>query len=266
VYVTDEKGRKLSCGAVATEKAVIERRLKPFLRGGLSVAIEAGNQTAWIHEVLAGMGAKVTVVNPAKVKAIAESRRKTDKIDARILCELLRLDALPQPSCQGLRPGRYAVVPSVRRKRWQTPQDPCRHDLEQYIHDYLAAASVALEKDTPLFRSFDRRKQITARGIHRVEVHGMLKRRLRSAGLPDNLSSHSFRATTATDLLTQGISLEDVQYLLGHSDPRTTKLYDRRRKKSPGTSWRGFRYELAVSRIVQFCPPPPMPSSPTCHS
>jgi len=97
VYVTNEKGRKLSCGAVATDKATIERRLKPFLRCGLSVAIEAGNQTAWIYEVLVGMGAKVTVVNPAKVKAIAESRRKTDKIDARILCELLRLDALPHP-------------------------------------------------------------------------------------------------------------------------------------------------------------------------
>jgi transposase len=82
---------------VATDKAAIEQRLKPFLRGGLSVAIEAGNQTAWIHEVLAGVGAKVTVVHPAKVKLIAESRRKTDKIDARILCELLRLDALPHP-------------------------------------------------------------------------------------------------------------------------------------------------------------------------
>ncbi len=35
--------------------------------------------------------AKVTVVNPTKVKLIAESRRQTDKIDAKILCELLRL-------------------------------------------------------------------------------------------------------------------------------------------------------------------------------
>ena len=37
------------------------------------------------------------MVNPAKVKLIAESRRKTDKIDAKILCELLRLDGLPHP-------------------------------------------------------------------------------------------------------------------------------------------------------------------------
>lgn len=49
------------------------------------------------------------------------------------------------------------------------------------------------------------------------------------AGLPARqLSCHSFRATTITDLLTQGVPLEEVQYLTGHADPRTTRLYDRR--------------------------------------
>ena len=46
------------------------------LGGGLSIAIEAGNQTAWVHEELVKLGAQVTVVNPTKVKLIAESRRK----------------------------------------------------------------------------------------------------------------------------------------------------------------------------------------------
>ena len=32
-----------------------------------------------------------------------------------------------------------------------------------------------------------------------------------------------------TDLLEQNVPLEDVQYLAGHSDPRTTRIYDRRR-------------------------------------
>jgi transposase len=67
------------------------------LQSGLKVAIEAGNQTAWIHEVLVKMGAEVVVVNPNKVKLIAESRRKTDKVDAQVLCELLRLEGLPHP-------------------------------------------------------------------------------------------------------------------------------------------------------------------------
>jgi transposase len=98
VYVTNEMGRKLAVGAVDTTKEALEKRLKPFVkRGGLSVAIEAGNQTVWVYEALVEMGAKVTVVNPNKVKAIAQSRRKTDEIDAGILCKLLRMDGLPAP-------------------------------------------------------------------------------------------------------------------------------------------------------------------------
>jgi integrase/recombinase XerD len=42
---------------------------------------------------------------------------------------------------------------------------------------------------------------------------------------------HSFRVMTITDLLEQGVPLEDVQRLAGHADPRTTRLYDRRQKK-----------------------------------
>ncbi|MFT3920956.1 MAG: tyrosine-type recombinase/integrase [Myxococcales bacterium] len=59
----------------------------------------------------------------------------------------------------------------------------------------------------------------------------MMKRRLREAKLPMDLSPHSFRAATVTDLLSQGVPLEDVQYLAGHSDPRTTRLYDRRQQQ-----------------------------------
>jgi transposase len=95
-YVTDEKGRKLWSGQLATEQGALRRLVKRFGREGLSIAIEAGNQTAWVYELLVQSGAKVTVVHPTKVKLIAESRRKTDKIDAKVLCELLRLDALPQ--------------------------------------------------------------------------------------------------------------------------------------------------------------------------
>jgi integrase len=49
--------------------------------------------------------------------------------------------------------------------------------------------------------------------------------------LPTHFSPHSFRVTTVTDLLKQNVPLEDVQYLAGHSDPRTTRIYDRRRRE-----------------------------------
>jgi len=97
VYVTNARGRKLTLGEIPTTRAGMEARLRRYVGRGLRIAIEAGNQTAWIYDALTEMGAKVTVVNPTKVKLIAESRCKTDKIDARILCELLRIKALPYP-------------------------------------------------------------------------------------------------------------------------------------------------------------------------
>jgi len=47
-------------------------------------------------------------------------------------------------------------------------------------------------------------------------------------GLGPGYSAHSMRATFITTALNNGASLEDVQRNVGHADPPTTKLYDRR--------------------------------------
>ena len=110
---------------------------------------------------------------------------------------------------------------------------PVRHDLEQILFEYMDAASIRqAPKDAPLFRTAIRKTgQLTTNGMNVLDVHKMIKRRLRDASLPSRLSPHSFRVTTITDLLEQGIPLEDVQRLAGHANPRTTRLYDRRQKK-----------------------------------
>ena len=59
----------------------------------------------------------------------------------------------------------------------------------------------------------------------------MIKRHMKAAGLPKKLSPHYFLVTTITDLLEQGVPLEDVQHLAGHADPRSTRLYDPRERK-----------------------------------
>ena len=63
-----------------------------------------------------------------------------------------------------------------------------------------------------------------------IDICRMMKRRRKTAGLPDHFSPHPVR-TTVTNLLEQNVPLEDVQYLAGHADPRTTRIYDRRRRK-----------------------------------
>lgn len=109
---------------------------------------------------------------------------------------------------------------------------PVRADLEGYLLAYLSAAGLTdAAAATPLFRTADGKSgRLTARGLSGADVCRLVKRRLSAAGLPTHLSPHSFRVCAATSLLTQNVSLTEVQHLLGHSDPRTTRLYDRRQQ------------------------------------
>ena len=106
---------------------------------------------------------------------------------------------------------------------------PVRHDLEGYLRAYIERAKIT---EGSLFRTAVRKtKVLTKNGMTGVDICRMMKRRLKDAGLAGHFSPHSFRVTTVTDLLEQNVPLEDVQYLAGHSDPRTTRIYDRRRRK-----------------------------------
>jgi integrase/recombinase XerD len=106
---------------------------------------------------------------------------------------------------------------------------PVRHDLELFLLGYIEAAKITAG---PLFRPASRRtKQLKTKAMSGIDICRMMKRRLKAAGLPDQYSPHSFRVATVTDLLEQDVPLEDVQHLAGHADPRTTRLYDRRRRK-----------------------------------
>ena len=110
---------------------------------------------------------------------------------------------------------------------------PARHDLEGFVHEYIRAAGLTAEPpNRPLFRTAaGRTDRLTATAMSGKDILRMVKRRFKAAGLPPNLTCHTFRATTITDLLEQGVNPDDVQHLAGHSDPRTTRLYDRRRRQ-----------------------------------
>lgn len=111
---------------------------------------------------------------------------------------------------------------------------PVRYDLQGLLFDYLRSADTLLghDDDRPLFSTVVRKtKELTLRPMTANDIGRMVKRRMKAASLPDRLSPHSFRVATITDLLGQGVPLEDVQHLAGHADPRTTRLYDRRQKK-----------------------------------
>ncbi len=120
-----------------------------------------------------------------------------------------------------------------REKGGKVREIPVRHDLDAWLRAYLDAAGIAgQDGKLALFRAADgKRRQLTPAGYRAHSMRQMLKRRLEDAGLPHLFSPHSFRVAVVTDLLNQNVPLEDVQYLAGHSNPRTTQIYDRRRRR-----------------------------------
>lgn len=120
-----------------------------------------------------------------------------------------------------------------REKGGKDREIPVRHDLEAWLREYITAAGIENNARTaPLFRAAaGKSKTLTNDRYDAHSLRQMLKRRLKDAGLPELFSPHSFRVAVVTDLLKQDVPLEDVQYLAGHSNPKTTQIYDRRRRR-----------------------------------
>ena len=85
---------------------VLQQRRVPSTSDGLQAALGRYDEPikavleasyAWgpLYDALEEMGVEVVLAHPAKVKAIAEARIKTDKIDSETLAHLLRADLIP---------------------------------------------------------------------------------------------------------------------------------------------------------------------------
>ncbi len=104
---------------------------------------------------------------------------------------------------------------------------PAHHKAEQLMDEYIHAAGIEGNKGAPLFRSLDRRRNLTGRRLHRTEALMMIKRRSRQADLGYTVCNHTFRATGITAYLANGGTLENAQQIAAHESPKTTSLYDR---------------------------------------
>lgn len=89
--LVDEDSCIVDEGSVATEDVATL-----IDRPGMAVVLEATGHWCAAYDALAARAAEVKLAHPARVKAIASARIKTDKIDARILAHLLRADLIPE--------------------------------------------------------------------------------------------------------------------------------------------------------------------------
>ena len=56
------------------------------------IALETGMHSPWVSRLLSELGHEVIVAHARKLRLIGESRRKDDRLDARTLAQLARID------------------------------------------------------------------------------------------------------------------------------------------------------------------------------
>lgn len=107
--VMDEKGKIVDQGQVANNAEAVKLFLqRAGVNGGSSAVMEATRNWTVMHDWLEELVDEVHLAHPLKVKAIAEAKIKTDRIDAGILAHLLRSDLLPAA---------YVPAPATREAR-----------------------------------------------------------------------------------------------------------------------------------------------------
>jgi site-specific recombinase XerD len=117
----------------------------------------------------------------------------------------------------------------LHEKNGKVNQMPCHHNLEAYLDEYVEAAQIAGERKGPLFRAaIGKTGKLAAKPLSRTDIWYMVRRRAADAGIATAIGCHTFRATGITDYLTNGGRIEVAQRMAGHSNAKTTGLYDRR--------------------------------------
>ena len=88
--VLNECGEVVKEAAVATTKKGLGQVFAALKRS--RIAIEVGTHSPWVSRLLKSLGHVVFVANPRQLKLISQSSRKDDRVDARTLARLVRVD------------------------------------------------------------------------------------------------------------------------------------------------------------------------------
>ena len=86
----DEEGVVITEASTPTTKAGLAKVFGAM--AGCRIAAEAGGHSPWVSRQLQAYGHEVIVANPRNVRLIGESTRKDDRLDARTLARLARID------------------------------------------------------------------------------------------------------------------------------------------------------------------------------
>src|SRR5207247_5443982 len=94
IWVVDQERRKLDHKRLACLPTAL---IVDYFRklGKFQAVVEATASYEWFVRLIEPLAERVVLAHPKKLRVIAESTRKSDKVDARILAEFLALDMVP---------------------------------------------------------------------------------------------------------------------------------------------------------------------------
>lgn len=107
IAVVNEAGEIQSEAKIKNQKEKILKYIK-YLDEPAEVVCETGSRSFWLADMMKEKEIPVHVAHAYKVKLIAEARVKTNKVDARVLGQLLRAKFIPE-----------VYVPSPEMRMWK---------------------------------------------------------------------------------------------------------------------------------------------------
>jgi transposase len=102
--------RRFRCDEPPGIRAFFEQQT-PF-----RVVVEATAHYEWFLLLVEDLADRCVLAHPKRLRVIAESKHKSDKVDAQILAEFLALDMIPEAYRPSPRMQQYRVL--VRHRRW----------------------------------------------------------------------------------------------------------------------------------------------------
>jgi transposase len=143
-HILSQDGRSLEAGSFPVSPASIRDFATQHLAPSDTLAVEVTSNTwAFVRLVRPHVG-NIVVSNPLKTKAIAEANVKTDKVDARVLADLLRCDYLPSV---------WVPTPAIEDNRALAARRTAlvnqRTGVRNRIHSVLARRLIAVPAGGP---------------------------------------------------------------------------------------------------------------------
>jgi transposase len=116
---------------------LMSEQIVAFLKslGEFQLTVEATASYEWFVQLVEPLASRVVLAHPGKLRVIAESTRKSDKLDAKVLAEMLALDQIPAS---------YRPTPRQRdhrqlvrqRQFWQRKITGVRNKIRRILSNY----------------------------------------------------------------------------------------------------------------------------------